>query len=91
MTEQPVAEQSKINKPEQKKSYSNVVHLATVLLRSKNGMEKRLGGSKRRCKEKVQICSNKLHLKHFQRESLNLQGLKQMYFPVCLNHRQLEI
>lgn len=42
-------------------------------------------------REEIQICFKEVHLKIFQRESPKLQGLKQMYIPLGLNHRQLEI
>jgi len=42
-------------------------------------------------REKEQICSKEMHLKIFQRKFPKLQGLEQMYFPLGLNHRQLEI
>lgn len=68
-------------------------------------MEKRLGGliffffflslhcgtGSAVVREEVQICSKEVHLKIFQREAPKLQGLEQMYFPLGLNHRQLEI
>lgn len=48
----------------------------------------REGGSSKRGNTS---CSKELHLIFFQRESPKLQGLKQMYFPLGLNPRQLEI
>jgi len=42
-------------------------------------------------REEVHICSKELHLKIFQRENPKLQSLKQMYFLLGLNHRELEI
>lgn len=42
-------------------------------------------------REEVQICFKELHLNFFQRESPKLQGLKQMYFLLCLIHKQIEI